>query len=93
MPFALSPGPSHPHARRGPGHRWSYAVGRRWFAPASLKTSRTMRFLFCRNDAATILAYLALIEAGHGALLNAALAGISTSLSKFCHTELLIPPF
>jgi acyl-CoA synthetase (AMP-forming)/AMP-acid ligase II len=62
---------------------------------ASLKTSRKqLAFLFCRNDAATILAYLALIEAGHAvALLNAALSPVFQQRLIALYTpDLLICP-
>lgn len=69
---------SHAITDAGSGQRWSWVElesAVRAIA-ASLKSSRKqLVFLLCRNDAATVLAYLAAIEAGHAvALLDAALS-------------------
>ena len=93
----------HRHARpeghaitdAGSGQRWSWVEWERAVeAIASpLKSSRKqLAFLLCRNDAATILAYLGAIEAGHAvALLDAALsAEFQQRLIALYSPELLI---
>jgi acyl-CoA synthetase (AMP-forming)/AMP-acid ligase II len=78
IPGSLTQSEAYALTDAGSGQRWSWVqlIAAVKELAASLEAPRKrLAFLFCQNDGATVLSYLALIEAGHTvALLDAALS-------------------